>query len=584
MTINNDSLSKMNHENATRKFMDSVNILFQQVNELYQELELEGLVYKQQKPLLPRETCPIQLKVLSPDGNGTSAQVKFYPMIETIAKEAFSKANHRIDTILKYADNQGNLFLELPKYTYEGFEKGQINICPVRGYYLEVSKGSEYEIISDVISISDFVSTSDVVSTEDEEKMQLQYTLNSIINLKQAGWFAGDLHHHSIYSSPVFGGTDDVSESAQEVMVAMTAMGLSFGALSDHHNILNHQDWKNTQTSYFLPIVSKEISTSNGHVMSLNVPRDVIYDIPKPEQRTKEFLLGEYFRITKQIKEQGGLAQINHPRDMNPAISLSSELTAYIEIFDTMEIWNGSIPMLLGTTNDQAFNLWLDLLKDDRFIPATTGSDTHNTRANDYHEMLDELMWLVYHLKNWVNQKGAESVGNQWNELLKAAAEFIQLFEVSVDTLEKWAKENLGTGGVRTYVHSPDSAVLEAGMVLEGLRKGRSFLTNGPILIATLMGHRMGEIVQLKGEEEKITLTCQVISNRKLEQLQIINKNGILITQELQSLKPNIESSFEIEIKVKELNNQDFVICRASSDHTNQVITNPIFINKIIIE
>lgn len=560
MTMNNDHFFNMDHEKATAELKDAVNTMYEKINVLKNELEAEGLSFKQQKQALPKASSTLKLQVLDAQGKGTSAQVKCFPMKAGQTVKNYSKINGRIDMLLKRTDLQGNLEVELPQYTYCGFDKGKIEICRVFNYFIEISKGSEYEIIVDSVSV------------ESEQEVPLIYRLNPLIDLKQEGWFAGDLHHHSIYSSPVYGGTDDVIESVEEVKIAMTSMGLSFGALSDHHNILNHKDWKNTQAPFFLPIPSKEISTSNGHVMALNVLEDVIYDIPPNEKRTKAYLLEEFIRITEQIKALGGLAQINHPRDMNPAISLSEGMTKHVALFDTMEIWNGSIPMLPGTTNDQAYHLWLGLLSEDRFIPATTGSDTHNTRADDYHEMLDELVWFVYHLKIWVSKNHSEEA------YLKAAVYFIQLFEAALVALEPWAEENLGTGGVRTYIHC--EVPLTPEKVLEALRKGSSFLTNGPILIPTLLGHGLGETVTHADRFDEVVVKCQVLSNRKLERIEVIGKKGILETIDMTHIQPNQKITLEVKVQISDLHRTDWIICRAYSDHTNQVITNPIFIIK----
>lgn len=146
------------------------------------------------------------------------------------------------------------------------------------------------------------------------------------------GWIAGDLHHHSVYSSRLYGGTDPVTESPQEVCNSMMASGLGYGALSDHHNTLNHKEWSSVQ----------------------------------------------------QIKDLGGMPQLNHPTDRQTAISWNPEYMDIITIFETMEIWNGSKPMIQGTSSADAVKLWIELLEKGIYLPATTGSDTYNTRCDDY--------------------------------------------------------------------------------------------------------------------------------------------------------------------------------------------------------
>lgn len=187
-------------------------------------------------------------------------------------------------------------------------------------------------------------------------------------------WYAGDIHEHSIYSSAVHGGDDNAPDTLEEVYNYMRSNGLSFGALSDHHNIFNHEEWKKFETADFIPIISKEISTGNGHVMALNAPEDVIFTAVK---QGEEKVRAEFLRICHEIRRIGGIAQINHPRDSKEPISFPEEFNDLLPIFDTMEIWNGSEKMEPGTKNGKAFDLWLSLLKKGVYIPATTGSDRH---------------------------------------------------------------------------------------------------------------------------------------------------------------------------------------------------------------
>lgn len=187
-------------------------------------------------------------------------------------------------------------------------------------------------------------------------------------------WYAGDIHEHSIYSSSVYGGDDNAPDALEEVYKYMRSNGLSFGAASDHHNILNHEEWKKFESGDFIPLISKEISTGNGHVMALNVPEDIIFTAVK---QGEEKVRAEFLRICHEIRRLGGIAQINHPRDSKEPISFPEEFNDLLPIFDTMEIWNGSERMEPGTKNGKAFELWLSLLKKGVFLPATTGSDRH---------------------------------------------------------------------------------------------------------------------------------------------------------------------------------------------------------------
>ena len=281
----------------------------------------------------------IEITTTDAEGNGIPAQIKLFKLLPNETAQNFDRVNNKITMQREMTDGNGHLIC---------------NIAAGR-YVLEITHGSEYEIINDSIT------------AEKDTKCSRKYQLTKFVDLEKAGWYAGDLHHHSIYSSPVYGGTDDVTESPSEVCNSMMAMGLSFGALSDHHNVLNHEAWKKEKKENFLPVISKEISTSNGHVMALGVEEDVIYAIPDDKDRTDEKLRNEFQRIVQQIKDEKGLAQLNHPRDLSVSISWNPDFYDMINIFETVEIWNGSNPMLAGSTNDMAYRLWVELLRQGRY-------------------------------------------------------------------------------------------------------------------------------------------------------------------------------------------------------------------------
>jgi predicted metal-dependent phosphoesterase TrpH len=247
-------------------------------------------------------------------------------------------------------------------------------------------------------------------------------------------WYAGDIHQHSHYSSELYGGTDSAPDTLEEIYEFMRSKGLSFGAASDHHNILNHNEWKKFQSSDFIPIISKEISTGNGHVMALNTPEDMIFTAIK---QGDEKVRAEFIRICEDIRRLGGIAQLNHPRDRQEPISFPERFSDLLPIFDTMEVWNGSETMEPGTKNGDAFKLWLSLLKNGVYLPATTGSDQH--RIKEY-----------------------------------MAERMIKTF-IYIDSL---TREN----------------------ILGALKKGNSFLTSGPFADIKINGKSYGETVEHTGD------------------------------------------------------------------------------------
>ena len=479
-------------------------------------------------------------------GIGTPAQVKLFKLLEGEEAATFDRVNGKITMIRDITGFDGCLSRKLP----------------VGKYVIEVSKGSECEIITDDIEI------------KEGEFSKKSYDLNRFVNMEAEGWIAGELHHHSVYSSPVFGGDDDVVDTPEQIANSQMAMGLGYGALSDHHIILSHPAWKAAKRHNFVPIISKEISTSNGHVMAMGVPIDVIYAIPQPEDRTDEYLRNEFVRITDEIKENGGLAQINHPRDLQKAISWNPDFNDFLDIFETMEIWNGSNPMMSGSTNDAAMKLWLDCMKRGLFLPATTGSDTHNICADDYHILFDEMMDVLDAIKS--NEK----------ELSKEYADethvMLEIGDKLMPILEKWAETCLTSGCVRTYINFDQTIPREdthnQEYILERLRKGRSFLTNGPILVTKVNGKLPGKKVEApKGN--KFNIEIALLANRELKTLRICTENGLVKEIPLSATKKNgfYDYSCSLEETIPDGN---YLYFMALDDCTNLAITNPIIISR----
>ena len=480
--------------------------------------------------------------VTDADGNPLVAEVKLFPVAADVTEETFTYADFCPDFVRAYTEEDGCFVRET--------ETGR--------YLLEVSKGSEYSIKRKVIEVKEKEETRETVS------------LKRFVNLSEEGWYMGDLHHHSVYSSPMYPpqGTDYVFDTPQEVMMSMRAKGLTFGALSDHHNVLNHREWEGMKKEDFLPLLSKEISTSNGHILSLNVDPDVIYQIPQPEDRTEEYLRNEFIRTTKEIRENGGYPQVNHPRDMQKAISFPPEFTDMIEIFDTMEIWNGSHPLADGTTNDDAYRLWISLLEEGRFLPATTGSDTHDIRLVTWMLSFSYVIGLYHEVKKQYDNLSEEN---------RAKAEyFFGMLEPQFETLQVWFKTNLTSGCVRTYVHAPGERTPKN--LLDNNKAGHSFVTNGPVLIADIGGKGMGETAGFPVEAEEITAHLTILSNRPLTKLFVIQNGGRceeLPLPEVEEENGCYDYSGDVTFSAKDAK---WVFFRVSADYTVQALTNPIFL------
>lgn len=487
-------------------------------------------------------SCHIQVtqkQVLSEETAPSCAQIKLFPLNQNETPQNFSRVNGRIDMIREMTDASGKFKIDLPQGTYA----------------LEISKGSEYEVIEDFITV------------HQGQEVKKNYLLTQYVDLKKMGWYAGDLHHHSIFSSPVYEGTDDVKESPQEVCRSMRAMGASYGALSDHHNILNHEIWSNQKEEGFVPICSKEISTSNGHVLALGVKHDVIYNIPEDSHRTDSYLREEFLRITDEIKKAGGLAQLNHPKDESVSISWNPEFNDMLPIFETIEIWNGSHPMCKGTINAKAGELWRNLLEQGNFIPATTGSDTHNIKANDYHTLMDEILWI-----------DKEISAREDCEELKSYQQEIMIFSIIckelLPFLEEWAETNLTSAAVRTYVNL--SGEPDPHQIMDALRNGKTFLTNGPIILPSIQGKTIGDTVQLK--EDCADITVRIMSNHPLSKLYLYTGANQETLIELEPKRNSPYYDYSIYLENVYLRDTSYIFFAVANSPIHLAITNPMFI------
>lgn len=365
---------------------------------------------------------------------------------------------------------------------------------PCGSYEAEVTCGPEYST-----EIVPFEITKDGVTTA-------KATLTRIAHLTDKGWMAGDLHHHSVYSSPAYGGTDPVIETPEQICRSMKSLGMQFGALSDHHNVLNHDEWRQ-QNHNFVPIVSKEISTSNGHVLQLGVDDDVIYEIPNGKERTTEKLRNEFIRICTEIREKGGLPQVNHPFDVSFSTRYNSEFWDMVEIFETIEIWNGATPFASGTINAKAFKKWLSLLEEGKRLTATTGSDTHNIYGDDYFGMTEWLDWLM---DTVINHPEIYPV-----QMTDKVAYLTQLYKKIWPRLLAWVEQSNTPSNIHNYVYTNGKNQPEE--ILQAIRDGHSFISNGPLMTASINGASYGEKTSLT--DKTGTLSIHVFSKKPINHL-----------------------------------------------------------------
>ncbi|MDO4324826.1 MAG: CehA/McbA family metallohydrolase [bacterium] len=506
----------------------------------------------------------VYIQAKDTEGKPLLAEIRCYPL----PQDAWCGEMDGTDPNIEEAYQNGNLDFLRTVTDETGY--AALFLQP-GAYQIEVSKGSAYSVEAKRFLL---------------EKTQtiLKYTLKPLPKQVKEGWYAGDIHHHSVFSSRLYEGTDPVVETPVQIRDSMRAVGLDFGALSDHHNVFDHDLWALTKTADFTPILSKEISTSNGHVISLNVKKhaDVIYAIPKPEERTDEYLKNEFIRVTKEIRELGGMPQLNHPRDPQTAISWNPNFMDIITIFETMEIWNGSKPMVPGSSSAKAVGMWIDMLEDGVYLPGTTGSDTHNIRCNDYTYFYRATRELTEYLKSL----------KEGDELLKDenVRGFLQICDTLLPAFEKWAKRNLSSGGVRTFVHV--DTLDGADSIVEQMKKGHMTLSDGPMLFPVM------KVETEEGSEEQAVLLpgdtakkpgnihISLHTNRRLKTMRILKKGRKMADYSLLPFETACDGYMDyshvltpqmLQEMGMEWQEKDYLVLIALDDCTNIAIANPFF-------
>ena len=508
-------------------------------DELVEDWEALRLMVKAQTQKEPStQVSLVRLKMLA-DGKPSQVQVRAFTNYRKIGDSYEIVQDGAIDFVRAHTDENGNGLIKLPTG---------------REYLLKITKGIAYGAEYRVVEAA-------------QGEKEITADLPLLVNLRKEGIFCGNLHHHSIYSSPVHGGTDDAPDSVDDVYTAIMASGFDYAALSDHHNILNHPLWRTYQSDHFTPIISKEISTGNGHVNAHGADADIIYQIPTTSQRTDEYLRGEFIRISDEIKAKGGLPQLNHPCTPQKELAFPENFYDIIDIFEAIEIWNSHMPFVPGFPTEKAFQLWLSLLRKGTYLPAVGGSDTHRVQAYDFHEISAEISEIY----NALGQLDLPDNLKESANLVVSAAERL------IPSFEEWAEECYGSGSVVNITYIDGKPTQEN--ILDGIRKGHNVITNGPILLPTVdVGNAqriVGEIVPVAGSQ--LDIKVKLLCKKPMDTLLVYTmageeKHKLELVEMAEGF---LDYSTTISVNVQE---NDFVVISAHGGPANLAISNPFFV------
>lgn len=279
------------------------------------------------------------------------------------------------------------------------------------------------------------------------ELVYLEFEIDRVVDT--SGLLALDTHLHTLHSD----GSVDVAERLRSAV----AEGLDVVVSTDHFRRVDYTpELRRAGLAEYLAVMP-------GSEISIRDPRDFEYTLdfnpfplgPEDEEpiwTATETLRPEampIFEATRQ-RHPAALVQLNHVRssswDYFNSYRLDPESAAFARPgfwsdFDLIEVMNGPFPYSHG--NATARRDWLNLLSRGYRSAAVGTSDAHQIDADE-------------------------------------------------------------PGYSRTYVYQPveDVRRIERRSLLEALRGGRSFVTNGPILNVLVDGHRPGDTLTSAGQVE----------------------------------------------------------------------------------
>lgn len=180
----------------------------------------------------------------------------------------------------------------------------------------------------------------------------------------ERGWYAGNLHAHSVHS--------DGRRTFTELVARNEAMGFDFLVSTEHNSPTAHYRFANAATAHsgHLLIYGNEFTSPSGHANILGSQPQHFFDF-RLDARD-----GRLPRIIRDAHRQGALFVVNHP--FAPCTSCTwtyptSEWLAEGTAADAIEVWNGA-----WTPDDRAaVDLWDRLLKRGKRIHAFGGTDYH---------------------------------------------------------------------------------------------------------------------------------------------------------------------------------------------------------------
>lgn len=220
-----------------------------------------------------------------------------------------------------------------------------------------------------------------VVEILSEQTSEITFRLEKAVSLK--GYISVDPHLHTINSD----GTLSVAERLRSIV----AENLDVAIATDHNYVTDYQPELNRLGlgDYLRVFSGVEVTPLNNYLHFNNYPVVV-----KPEEKTGGAIVplfdkvADLFKACRQ-KNPTSLLQLNHPRAgslgyfENVGLDKKAAASAHGDLelgFDLIEIMNGAS---FHRGNDQAVTDWLNLLNQGFRFPAVGSSDSHGAAGGE---------------------------------------------------------------------------------------------------------------------------------------------------------------------------------------------------------
>lgn len=496
--------------------------------------------------------------------------------------------------------------------------------APYDGFRLMVLKGSEYEYLEIPFDVQAGRNTSiDVNLARIIEDQTLE------------GWYSGDAHQHS-GGELGSDGVDTFKEVAYHNVATGNHWGTLSEHRHMKSTDAFVEEAIKLPTDFtgnggrFFPLIGYEWGWSGQGHMNVLGPGSRLQlssDIPVDDPMQRNALHGN---TILEFQAAGSFVQANHPTADGGLRFMVGDVDFDRAWFvDAFEVWNGdgdlSVMPYGGTEGafssfgTAPFEKWFDLLNLGARMAGTATSDSHQRDLpnrerrgvtmgsvitgltevmNSDDGSLDrqyydnggfDFLWTMIggddsgfdpdKTEGYAAELLSESLRQSLRGLCKAAAKEViaRAFATEVaprislfaNAMQSGA---IVSGNTKTYVHIPDA--FSESALMEGLRNGRSFMSNGPILRAALNGqepdNRYGHEAILNSDETA-TLSIDLMSNRNIDYLYVIVDGKLL-----QRIPVDGKTGrYDITLN---LAGRKWILVDARGERFAKAMTNPIFL------